>query len=426
MLAAPRLVRAQTCPAPVASPVDTPLPDPDFSKLRADDPFIVGVRPHRHGGVCLKVEKKAETASGAKYLIHNYGHGGAGITLSLGCASIVGDHVQQILDEIAGKPAQEKSTLDKSPQDKPAQDNPSQDQQAQDKPAPDKPAQDKTAPAVAVVGSGVIGLTVAAELRRRWPQLAITIHAKDFDLTRTTSFKAGGQFEPSGIFDEYRTPEQKKTLAEYLRKSRDRIAELQKSGDSTRYGIAPIKDYTLDHENRAFDEATPCDVIPRFAKRKLPFGKLNGAGREYATWLINPTILLPALVAELKAHEVRFEERTFADEHDLLTLTQPIVVNCTGYGAKALLKDPAMVAKRGHLAILQKTDERQFYFFSGGCADQTIAYVFCRQHDIVVGGTIHDGDDSETLTDHDQEVCRQLLKNAQALFEGRTGACVRA
>jgi 2-polyprenyl-6-methoxyphenol hydroxylase-like FAD-dependent oxidoreductase len=46
-----------------------------------------------------------------------------------------------------------------------------------------------------VIGSGVIGLTVATELRRKWARLPITIYAKDIDVRNTTSFKAGGQFE---------------------------------------------------------------------------------------------------------------------------------------------------------------------------------------------------------------------------------------
>ena len=32
------------------------LPDPDFSLLSPTTPFIVGIRPHRVGGVCLKLE----------------------------------------------------------------------------------------------------------------------------------------------------------------------------------------------------------------------------------------------------------------------------------------------------------------------------------------------------------------------------------
>ena len=102
------------------------LPDPDFSLLRPNDPYLVGIRPHREGGVCLKLDDVIiPSRHGSKFLIHNYGHGGAGITLSFGCASVVADHVQRLKREMRR-------------------------------------------PAVAVIGCGLIGLSVAAELRRRW------------------------------------------------------------------------------------------------------------------------------------------------------------------------------------------------------------------------------------------------------------------
>jgi D-amino-acid oxidase len=44
----------------------------------------VGLRPVR-----ARVRLEAQTTSGRRYLVHNYGHGGAGVTLSWGCAQAV-------------------------------------------------------------------------------------------------------------------------------------------------------------------------------------------------------------------------------------------------------------------------------------------------------------------------------------------------
>ena len=44
----------------------------------------VGLRPYRPSGFLLRTEKLD-----AKTVIHNYGHGGAGVTLSWGCADEV-------------------------------------------------------------------------------------------------------------------------------------------------------------------------------------------------------------------------------------------------------------------------------------------------------------------------------------------------
>src|SRR5262245_38766357 len=70
------------------------LPDPDFSQLRDKNPHLIGVRPYRPKGP--RVELVAEPLNG-KRLIHNYGHGGAGITLSWGCASVVADLAQPLV-----------------------------------------------------------------------------------------------------------------------------------------------------------------------------------------------------------------------------------------------------------------------------------------------------------------------------------------
>ena len=272
----------------------------------------------------------------------------------------------------------------------------------------------------------MIGLTVAAELRRRWRNLPVIIYAKDLDIRRTTSFVAAGQFEPSGICAEYESEEEKKILADYLRRSRDRIIELHKSSRWHAYGIALRRDYTLDQWNGAYDECTPHDVVPQYRSGTLPFAKLNTMGREYRTWLINPTILLPQLVAELKRSAVRFRKREFASRDDFAALRENIIVNCTGYGAKALMNDEDIVAKRGHLVVLRRTLPKQFYFFSGGCGNRRIMYVFCRHSDIVVGGTVETGNDTEGVIESDRARFDRILANAQAMFEGRPRDCVTA
>jgi D-amino-acid oxidase len=312
-------------------------------------------------------------------------NGRAGITLSFGCASVVADYIKTLTREMR---------------------------------------RTRTRPSVAVIGSGVIGLTVATELRRRWRNLPITIYAKDLDVRKTTSFIAAGQFQPSGICEEYDTEDSKRVLADYLRRSRDRIVEIQNSSRQHLYGIALRRDYTLDHRNPGYDDCTPFDVVPPYRSGTLPFSRLNTVGREYRTWLIDPTILLPRLVADLRRRAVRFRTKKFESKTDFAELRQNVIVNCTGYGARALMNDNNVIARRGHLVLLRKSLPKQFYFFSGGCSNRKIMYVFCRHHDIVVGGTAQSGNASEAILESDRATFERILTNARAMFDGRLGACM--
>ena len=361
------------------------LPDPDFARLRASLPRITGIRPYRAGGVRLElVAEPFGNPSEPKYLIHNYGHGGAGITLSWGCASVVVDHVASVTPLIRAA---------------------------------------RRRPSVAVLGTGVIGLTVATELRRRWPHLPITIYAKDLDVRRTTSHVAAGQFEPSGIHDDYETGPQQADLFEWLKRSRAKIESIAHSGQRQRFGVAERMNYTLDLSSPGFDLAVEAGVVGAPKAGLLPFAALKAPGREYKTWLINPTILLPRLVADLKAKDAVFRKRDFGAPADVAALKETIVINCTGYGARALFGDERLEARRGHLVILDKTKAKQLYFVSGGCNSQIISYIFCRQHDIVVGGTSRHKEEAEPQPGADRAAFDLIVAKAKALFAGDIARC---
>lgn len=353
------------------------LPAPDFTRLRADSPYVVGVRPHRLGGI--RIELAREPLPGGKPVVHAYGHGGAGISLAWGTAELV---VDELARGFAGLGVEH---------------------------AP-----------VAIVGTGVVGLTAASLIRRRWPQTKLTVYAADLDLRTTTSWVAGGQFEPSGIWREYQ--QRPEVLADLLRRSKRHLLRL--NVPDGRYGVIARDNYALDHELRSVDAYTPRDVLEEGRRGALPFEHLRAPGRVFPTWLMNPTMLLPALKAELEAAGVRFVQRRFASPAEVGAVPEAVVVNATGYGARALFEDDRLVPQRGHLVVLDRTDPRQDWLFSGGCEDHTICYVFCRQDDVVVGGTITAGDDETTIRPDDAPVFGRLLANAVSVFAGHTDRCL--
>lgn len=282
-------------------------------------------------------------------------------------------------------------------------------------------------PSVAVLGSGVIGLTTATELRRKWSRLPITIYAKSADITKTTSYIAGGQFEPSQIFREYEDDDGKKTLADYLRRSAARINELNNSGRRDDFGIAVLRNFTVK-PSREFDEFTPHDVVGERTEMKLKFGDSTHDGFEYVTWLMNPKMLMPTLVKELDRADVKIKPKTFKSEQQVTAeLKETIIINCTGWGARELFGDTHLRLRRGHLVVLPNPGELK-YFIGGGCNDFTF-YLFARQKDIVVGGTvIDDNDETRDTFDKndptDNAIVQRILKNAKAFFAGHPNQCV--
>jgi D-amino-acid oxidase len=378
------------------------LTRPDFTKLREESPYIARVRPHRKGGVRLEREGPIASPKGRKDIVHNYGHSGAGITLSWGCAMKACDLLNAILVEIN---------------------------------------QTANPPAVAILGMGVIGLTVATELRRKWPSMPLTLYSKTLDVTDTTSYNAGGQFGPSQIYPEYGTPDCKRVLISYLNDSITRLNEyVAKDPSSLTYGIKQdVNNYTLNVDEDLklagdWGVLHPADPI------KLKLGNAIFSGLRYKTWLMNPTIMLPRLAADLV--NVRKVAKTFTTRNDVLNLDETILVNCTGYGAAKIFNDDKMEPHRGHLVAL-KNPTNLGDFFSGGCANGPIAYVFERQHDIVVGGTVfvpapglkqshpdeyrkfeQDSFDSSPGS-FDNKVATLILKNAGDIFGGTPSACVK-
>jgi len=294
------------------------LPDPDFSWDPAARPPIAGLRPWRAESYRLEPENV-----GNKFVVHNYGHGGAGITMSWGCA-------QEIVDIIFSHGVA----------------------QNQD---------------VAVLGAGVMGLTAASLLSER--QLKVTVYAKDFP-PHTTSNVAGGQWAPSLV--EHNDSQQ---FDRILR----RAFTTHRSKIGGGFGVSERSNYTL-HHSANFD-VVPQDVIPApHAFRHLPFAHLTASGYAYSTLLVEPPIFLAKLHSELQLANVQFIQKEFADVSTVLQLPESIVVNCTGLGSKRTWQDNKVTPVKGQLVLLPPQTNLKYLYSSHG-------YLFPRSDAVVVGGS---------------------------------------
>ncbi|MGA8497083.1 MAG: FAD-dependent oxidoreductase [Xanthobacteraceae bacterium] len=326
------------------------LPTPDFTfDPNAPGACIAGVRPYRNGSYRLETEIAA-----GKFLVHNYGHGGAGITLSWGCAAKVRDIVQQHLTT----------------------------------------SHDTSA---AVLGAGVMGLTAATLLLDLG--LKVTIYT-DRMPANTTSFKAGGQWAVSVI--EYKGKE--KELGDIVKTAYATFKDSIGKG----FGVSQRPNYTATRsENLDAVLTLAPGLIPQPVKlQRMPFEGHTESGYEYQTLLIEPPIFIPRLQADLNTHGVAFVQKTFAGKSEVLALAENIIVNCTGLGAMTLFSDPKVVPIKGQLAMLPPQPALQYLYGQNG-------YMFPRADHVVIGGTFELGVNDEMP---DKAVCQGLVDHIASLF----------
>lgn len=360
-LAAPhsRPAAADTLDVTAWRPIDPSriLQVPDFANRLPDaEGLVTGVRPIRLDGINMRSERNE---AARKIIVHHYGHGGAGITLSWGSA-------KQVRGEIERAIAQARSW--------------------------------GADPSIVILGAGIAGLTVARELvanwRRDWPPLGFRIYAQRF--LDTASFIAGGQFEPSGVHRIYASQGAAglKILRDLLRDASAALCGLSEA-ERQRYGISRRRNFALDLPIAGFNAAhmpTPPVVFGPSRRFDIRFeGAPVRPAYEYETWLMNPSILMPALRQDLTRAGVVFQvgEQRFLQPADVLRLPETIIVNCTGIGARRLFNDTRLEGHRGHLVKLRNPEGLR-YLLSFGCnspTDRLPSYIFCRERDIVIGGS---------------------------------------
>ncbi len=71
--------------------------------------------------------------------------------------------------------------------------------------------------------------------------------------------------------------------------------------------------------------------------------------------------------------------------------TAPVIVNCTGAGARDFVPDPSVSAVRGQVVVAENPGVTEF-FIGGGDETHELSYVFPHQDRVVLGGTENPGD----------------------------------
>jgi glycine/D-amino acid oxidase-like deaminating enzyme len=275
----------------------------------------VCLRPFRAAGPRLDVERVAD-----KTVVHNYGHGGSGWSLSWGSSAIATDKAM----------SKAMSTGQRN---------------------------------IAVIGCGALGLTSAILLQRAGAK--VTIHAKERP-PDVRSARATGSWTPDSrialtnavapdfpaLWEKmcrasFHTYESYLGMAgnpvEWLDRytlSDNNSAEARGPIPETQLSFASYQDRVADLTPRSIDLPPGTHPFPtRYARRNSTL-TFNVAG--YSRQLVNDF-----LVEGGKLNNVEFHSPS-----ELIGVPEKVIVNATGYGARTLWKDESIVPVRGQIAWL--------------------------------------------------------------------------
>jgi glycine/D-amino acid oxidase-like deaminating enzyme len=273
--------------------------------------ITVCTRPFRARGPRLDVERV-----GQKVVVHNYGHGGSGWSLSWGSSGIA---VQQAM-----------ATGERD---------------------------------IAVIGCGAMGLTSGLLAQRAGAR--VTIYAKDLPPNVRSSLATGVWSPDSRIcLEEYATPDFKQRWVAMARQSfKTYQTLLGLPGNPVEYFDSYFVSDKADGSGRG---GSPADTRPRFAELQrelipdlIPASEQFGPGTHQfadrhlernSTMMFNISSYARLLLSDFLANGGKIEIAEFHTPAELAGLREKTLINATGYGARALFGDESIVPVRGQLA----------------------------------------------------------------------------
>ncbi|MFF3705650.1 FAD-dependent oxidoreductase [Streptomyces phaeochromogenes] len=223
---------------------------------------------------------------------------------------------------------------------------------------------------VIVVGSGVIGLTTAVVLAESGRRVRVWTREP---AEGTTSAVAGALWWPYSV-------EPLELARTWALESLSVYEELAARPDET--GVRMVEGVMGES---LLDEQGP------WAAARLP-GLRASTPEEYAgtgLWARLPLIDMPVQLRWLRERFLRaggtVEVREVADLAEAEGAA-PVVVNCTGLGARELVADPAVRPVRGQLVIVENPGVRSWLVSTDAVAGTT-TYLFPQPDRLVLGGT---------------------------------------
>jgi hypothetical protein len=290
-------------------------PPPPIMPIRAsvDRMFRITVclRPFRAAGPRIETEEV-----GRKLVVHNYGHGGSGWSLSWGSAAV------------AVAMAMEPGHKD-----------------------------------IAVIGAGALGLTAALTAQRAGTN--VTIYAKE-QFPDVRSARATGTWSPdsrvamakdvdAGFADRWESMARRSfsTFQSFLGTAGDPVEWTDRYALSD---LTPEERRVMPHGDTSgflHLEDRLRDITPRsepLGPGTHPFP--TGFAYRSSSLLFNIADLARQVTSDFLLAGGKIVPMEFHEPSDIAKLKQKVVINCTGYGARALWRDDSIVPVRGQIAWL--------------------------------------------------------------------------
>ncbi|MEM9669412.1 MAG: FAD-dependent oxidoreductase [Pseudomonadota bacterium] len=336
----------------LVQPFDAPIAPIKASMDRVTR-TIVGLRPFRRPGPRLEVVKV-----GAKDVVHNYGHGGGGVSISWGVAEMAAGMAKSF--------------------------NRTQ---------------------IAVLGSGSIGLSTALDLQRAGAE--VTVYASEFP-PYTTSNVAGAMWHPVTLFR--RDEVQPETLAMLHKASRIAFSRFIRYANDPRYGVTWIRQFSLSEAELNTSYIGGEDLYPGLVRNQTGVGPFNFPHWDaYYTLMIDSDIYMRTLLNDFQSNGGRLVQRTFETAADVEALKEDTIVNCMGLGAGKVFEDETISPMRGQLSFLLPQNDIDYGYVAHG-TDFGLLYAFPRKTGILLGGSGNLGD--WDLEPREDEVRRMVEGNA--------------
>jgi hypothetical protein len=311
----------------------------------------VGVRPFRASGVRLE----SELIQG-KLIIHNYGYGGSGLTLSFGGAK----KVLEIIDRV------------------------------------NDPVKD-----IAVLGGGVAGLSVAYDLLKKGHK--VTLYSENWHPNLTSNI-AAGMWTPLS-FPTLLSQEKQNLHKEMLEISKDRFKKSTRAQPEFS-GIKMINHYSLTTRTSYPSELVVIHFDNGVIKKGFRDSRIG----------IDTNVFMEDLYSKVKTLGAVLHQMHFKNLEDVLRLNESIIINCMSYGSSEIFNDQEFIPVRGHLVYLEPQEGIDYSLYQTISGSSYSILIHPWGDRIILGGVFEQGENNLIVNPN---VINKMIQNAHNCLSGK-------